>query len=98
MADLLPPSAKESSHPNQLPVDKSPKNKIVLGGPQAIPDRLQCHGLVLGNRVSKSQRLALQCFEAKLEVGRGIALSKAANFHNQFSVRPDYIGALPPFV
>jgi hypothetical protein len=87
VADLLTPSAKESSHSNQLPIDKSPKNKIVLGGSQAIPDRLQSHGLVLGNRVSEGPRLALQRLEAKLEVGRGIPLSKAANFHSRYSGR-----------
>jgi hypothetical protein len=87
VADLLTPSAKESSHSNQLPIDKSPKNKIVLAGSQAISYRLQSHGLVLGNRVSEGPRLALQRLEAKLEVGRGIALSKAANFHSRYSGR-----------
>ena len=62
MADLLAAPAKESSHSNQLPVDERAQNKIVLAGAQTIFDDFQTRGLMLGNRVGKSQRLPLQRF------------------------------------
>ena len=82
-----PSPAKESGHPNQLPIDKCSQNKIVVSRPQAIPDGLQSQGLMLGHRVREGQGLPLQRFVAKLPVGLGIAVSKAANLHDRLAAR-----------
>ncbi|MBZ5652678.1 MAG: hypothetical protein LAO18_19595 [Acidobacteriia bacterium] len=69
-----------------MAIDKGSKNKVVFGGSQAIPDCLQSHGLMLGNRFSEGLRLPLQRIVAKLPVGLSIEVCEAANFHSQLSL------------
>ena len=83
LAAALKGARQIGGHADELPIDESSQNEIVFGRAQAIPDRFQSHGLMLGHGISKGQRLPLQRLVAQLSVGPGIAVGKAANLHCQ---------------
>ena len=85
--DLLSAPAKESGHADELAIDKSTKNKVVVGRDQAISDRLQGQGPMLGCGFREGLRLPLQRFVAKLPVRLGIEVGEAANLHGQLPVK-----------
>jgi hypothetical protein len=81
VADLLPSAAKKSSHADELAIDEGTKNKVVVRRHQAISDRLQRHGLMLGYGFREGLGFPLQRFVPKLPVGLGIEVGETANFH-----------------
>jgi hypothetical protein len=87
VADFLPSAAKKSSHADELAIDEGTKNKVVVGGHQAISDRLQRHGLMLGCGFREGLRFPLQRFVPKLPVGLGIEVGETADFHGQLGVK-----------